>query len=97
MSVLSPRTARRRKVASADDGMHLADLRPGETSRIVGIDERMAPATARRLHDLGFAPGGEVTVLRRAPLGDPVIVQLAELEVALRTAQCVGIRVQRTS
>lgn len=78
-------------------GSCLADLRPGDTCRIVAIDPAVDPKAARRLVDLGFAPDENVTVLRRAPLGDPVVFRVAEYEVALRRAQTAGIRVLRTS
>ncbi len=78
-------------------GSCLADLRPGDTCRIVAIDPAVDPKAARRLIDLGFAPDENVTVLRRAPLGDPVVFRVAEYEVALRRAQTAGIRVLRTS
>lgn len=75
----------------------LAELRPGMTGQVVGVDGAVEPGTARRLFDLGFAPGAVVTVLRRAPLGDPLVFQVAEYEVALRRVQAAGIRVQRTA
>ncbi|MGW5371759.1 FeoA family protein [Streptomyces sp. NPDC004009] len=74
----------------------LADLRPGMSGAVIDIDESVEPSTARRLFDLGFAPGAEVTVLRKAPLGDPIVLRVAEYEVALRKAQTAGIRVRRT-
>ncbi|WP_079162270.1 FeoA family protein [Streptomyces nodosus] len=75
----------------------LADLRPGMSGQVTDIDESVEPSTARRLFDLGFAPGAEVTVLRKAPLGDPVVFQVVEYEVALRKEQAAGIRVRRTA
>lgn len=72
----------------------LADLRPGTSGRLVGIDESVEPATARRLIDLGFAPGAEVAVLRKAPLGDPVVYQVMDDEVALRRTQAAALRVR---
>jgi ferrous iron transport protein A len=83
-------------VGSATEA-RLADLVCGMTCRIVGMDPGVEPSTARRLSDLGFAPGGEVTMLRRAPMGDPAIFRVAGCEVALRKAQAAGIRVQRLS
>jgi ferrous iron transport protein A len=83
--------------AGLASAVRLADLRPGTTGRVIDIDPSVSPSTARRLFDLGFVPGGEVTVLRKAPLGDPVVFQVAQYEVALRTAQAAGIRVQLTA
>ncbi len=71
----------------------LADLRRGTTARIVGICETADPATCRRLFDLGFAPGTEVEMLRRAPMADPVVFRIAGYEIALRREQACCIRV----
>ncbi|MFF9073764.1 ferrous iron transport protein A [Streptomyces sp. NPDC014872] len=105
--MVSARSGARRKdgpSAAAEPGqaestqeMRLADLRPGMSGRVTGIDESVEPSTARRLFDLGFAPGADVAVLRRAPLGDPVVLRVAEYEVALRKTQTAGIRVRRTA
>lgn len=42
---------------------------------------------AQRLCDLGFCPGVTVLFVRRAPLRDPVHVQLGSYHVALRGAE----------
>lgn len=51
-------------------------------------------ALVRRLCDLGFSPGTEVEVLRRAPLGDPVVYRIRDFEICLRDRQAASIRVQ---
>ena len=71
----------------------LADLVPGRCARILDVCDEAQPATARRLVDLGFAPGAMVTVIRRAPLADPVIFRVAGQELALRRCQARCIRV----
>ncbi|MEU0253410.1 FeoA family protein [Streptomyces sp. NPDC006184] len=102
MSMVSAQLSARQKcdssvlVDSAPDG-RLSDLRPGMSGQVIDIDESVEPSTARRLFDLGFAPGTEVTVLRKAPLGDPVVLRVLDYEVALRKAQTAGIRVRRTA
>ncbi|TWP37386.1 FeoA family protein [Leekyejoonella antrihumi] len=75
----------------------LADLRKGMTAEIVDLDLALGDSTARRLFDLGFVPGARVSVLRKAPMGDPVILQVAGYEVALRKAQTQSVRVRRLS
>ena len=101
MSLVSVRPGARRERPSvpvdAAPEARLADLRPGARGRVTGIDASVEPSTARRLFDLGFAPGAEVAVLRKAPLGDPVVFQVMDYEVALRKAQAAGIRVRRTA
>ncbi len=73
--------------------MTLADLPRGATARIVGLRNDTDPASARRMFDLGFAPGAEVTMLRRAPMADPVVFRIAGYEIALRRAQARTVRV----
>ena len=71
--------------------LSLAELRPGAravVARVTGNDP-----TARRLGELGFTPGATVEVVRRAPLGDPVIYRVKDYDLCLRRAQAAGIRV----
>lgn len=70
----------------ADGTTTLATLQRGGSARIIGISDDGDPATARRLHALGFTPEASVAVVRRAPLADPVIFRVAGYEVALRRA-----------
>jgi ferrous iron transport protein A len=74
-------------------GVTLADLKRGERARVVGYGHEVEPSTTRRLFDLGLIPGIEVTVVRRAPLRDPVIFRVGDYEIALRGAQARGIHV----
>lgn len=69
----------------------LADLPAGASGLITGVDGGIEARTARRLADLGFVVGRLVTVLRRAPLGDPAVIQVADYDVALRREQARGI------
>lgn len=71
----------------------LAQVSPGQCAQVVGYDACLDAVTARRLGDLGLAPGEPVTVVRRAPLRDPVIFRVAGFEVALRASQAAAILV----
>lgn len=71
----------------------LADVRPGDCAQVLGYDDGVDPRTARRLCDLGFAPGEAVTVVRRAPMRDPIVFRVADYEIALRARQAAGILV----
>lgn len=62
----------------------LAELRPGQSGVIVGWNTELDRPAVRRFEDLGFADGAEVTVLRRAPLGDPCVYGIAGYEIAIR-------------
>ena len=78
--------------AGGDASVALADLPVGEPARLV--DPPAGSAISRRLGDLGFVPGTRVTVVRRAPLGDPVELDLRGYRLCLRLAQLEGLRVE---
>jgi len=72
----------------------MADLVRGQRARVVGYGDEVATSTARRLFDLGIAPGAEVAMVRRAPLRDPVIFRVADYEIALRNVESRCIHVE---
>lgn len=47
----------------------------------------------RRLLDMGILPGVEITVMRRAPLKDPVEVRVRGNRLALRQDECRNVQV----
>lgn len=60
----------------------LVDLRCGEHAILDRID--LPADDARRLMELGFLPGTQVTAGRSAPGGDPRVFQVDGSEIALR-------------
>ena len=75
----------------------LVELRVGDCAIVTELDPTLHPLVARRLADLGFAPGTQIEVLRRAPLGYPVIYRICGYEIALRSAQTKFINVELKS
>lgn len=65
----------------------------GECGAVVAVDA--TAALAERLEDLGFVPGTEVRVRRRAPLGDPRVYELRGSQLCLRASEARAIRVKR--
>jgi len=63
----------------------LADLVPGQRARICAHPQ--AGAIPPRLEELGFVPGTIVELLRRAPLGDPIEIELRGYRICLRRAE----------
>ena len=71
--------------------MTLAELPVG--GRAVVLSLQGEPLLRERLAELGFTPGTEVHVVRRAPLGDPLHVRVRSGSFAVRRdeARCVAI------
>lgn len=73
----------------------LSDVAPGLSAVVVSV-EATGPI-GRRLLDLGFLPETLVTVLRRAPLGDPSVFGIRGSQLCLRRSETARIRVRLTS
>lgn len=72
----------------------LSDLKPGDRAVIAGVCSEAEPSVARRLFDLGYAPGSDVECIRRAPFKGPVVFRIAGYELALRPAQARCIKIE---
>jgi len=68
----------------------LRRLPVGQWARLSAVE---SPPASRRLLDLGFVPGTRVRVIRRAPLGDPVEIEIRGTRLCLRAAQLRGLHV----
>lgn len=60
----------------------LSDAQQGERFRITTLN--IEGTMKRRLLDLGFVPGSEITVLQKSPLGDPTAYRVSHTTIALR-------------
>ena len=49
-----------------------------------------------RLREMGFLPGARLRLVRRAPLGDPIEVEIGGAHLALRHADAASIQVRIT-
>ncbi len=49
---------------------------------------------ASRLRELGLLPGTTVRVLRRAPLGDPIQIEVGQSSLAIRIKEARSIEVE---
>ena len=72
--------------------MNLAMLKPGEQGRITGIGA-VGPLR-RRLMDMGVLVGEGITVVKVAPLGDPIEVTIKSYRLTLRKQEAAGIAVE---
>ena len=69
----------------------LADLEPG--SRAVVRKVSGEPELLRRLMELGFVPGTPITLVRRAPMGDPIELRLRGTHFSIRNSEADRIDV----
>ena len=53
-------------------------------------------AIRRRLFDMGVTPGAEITLRKKAPLGDPIEVRLRGYELTLRKTEAELVTMDRT-
>ena len=65
--------------------INLCDMKQGDRGRVVGFHKSFLPYQ-KKLLSMGLTPGTEFTLMRIAPLGDPV-----ESECAAPISACGGI------
>jgi ferrous iron transport protein A len=51
----------------------------------------------RRLLAMGLIPGAEFRVVRRAPLGDPVEIEVLGFLLSLRAGEAAGLEIEATA
>ncbi len=72
--------------------MTLAEQESNIKMRITGFTK--AGETLTRLHRMGVIPGAEATVLRTAPLGDPMQVKIEGTTLSIRKRDAIQIQVE---
>ena len=72
----------------------LDKIRPGSSAVITGINRNCSAQLGERLNDLGFSEGQTVSVIRRTPLGDPVIYRVCDQVLCLRKREAAMLEVE---
>ncbi len=72
--------------------MTLRDLKPGDQGKVVSLGEK--GPLRRRIMEMGVTPGTPIKVVKVAPLGDPIEVNLRGYELSLRKDQAMRIVVE---
>ena len=72
--------------------MALSRLQAGDRGRV--CEPAFGQEIPARLQDMGFVPGTWLEIRRRAPLGDPVEIELRGYRLCLRTEQLESVRVE---
>ena len=70
----------------------LSELKVGESGVLVALD--LPESVQNHLMHMGFVPDALVTVLRRAPAGDPTVYSVDGMEIALRRETAAAIRMR---
>jgi Fe2+ transport system protein FeoA len=79
------------KIGSALRYVSLAALPHGASAQVVAVQG--SGAGALRLMEMGVVPGARISVVRAAPLGDPLQVCLRDSQLALRRVDATRITV----
>ena len=74
--------------------MKLSDLKNNQTATVVLVSSQIVAKT--RLSHLGLISGVKITVLRRAPFGDPIEIKLRDFCLAIRKSDADKITVELT-
>lgn len=69
----------------------LKDLQPGMSAVVVALDA--VGSVKRRMIDMGITPGVRIYVVKEAPLGDPIEINLRGYELSIRKADAANIKI----
>ena len=74
----------------------LKDLKPGQKGVVLGVVLNLGKKgpVRKRLMDMGITPGVDVEVVKVAPLGDPIEVNLRGYELSLRKDEAEHINLK---
>lgn len=70
--------------------MRLDALEIGKDAIVASVDSN-DPALRQHILDMGLTPGTEVTMMKHAPMGDPLEIRLRDYELTLRRADAARI------
>lgn len=73
--------------------MQVGDLKTGQKGRIVSLGNGNK-IYRQRLMAMGILPGTEFVVLRRAPLGDPIEIEVRGFALSLRKDEATILEVE---
>ena len=75
--------------------MKLSQLQQGQKATIIGFSE-LSNDVRKKLMVMGLLPNTSVTLIRKAPMGDPLQVEVRGVSLAVRTniADTIAVEVQ---
>jgi len=72
----------------------ISDLNAGEKARICGY-HKGRDAYRQKLLSMGLTPGAEFTLVRKAPLGDPIQIEIRNFCLTLRKSEAELVKIER--
>ena len=72
--------------------MTMRDLKPGQSARILAVGGE--GALRQHFLDMGVIPGADVTLVKLAPMGDPMELQIHGYELTLRLEDAAKVEVE---
>lgn len=76
--------------------MRFSELKIGQTARITAVLGEKSPYR-QRLIAMGLLPGTTLTVLRMAPLGDPLEIRVRGVALSLRKQEANLLTLEQVS
>jgi len=76
------------------ESTHLIDLNPGDEARVLGY-EFSEPAYRMKLLALGLTRGVTFKVIKAAPLGDPIEIEVRGYRLSLRKKEATTLQVSK--
>ncbi len=71
--------------------MTVLELKQVERAKITGFLSEEIPA---KFYEMGFLPGNEIELIRKAPFADPLIVKVSGTKLAIRKQEASMIAVE---
>lgn len=73
--------------------MKLSDLKINQSAKVKKID--LSDAIKNRLTAIGVVKGAKITIIRRAPFGDPIEIKVRDFYLAIRKSDAQNIVVEQ--
>ncbi len=73
--------------------MDMLSLKNGESGQIIAVNAK--GEIRRRLLDMGVVKGVPFSMIRKAPLGDPIEIRIKRFNLSLRREEAAQILIER--
>ncbi|MCG3730446.1 ferrous iron transport protein A [Vibrio cincinnatiensis] len=74
--------------------MKLSELKAGESGLIIALNE-LSIDIRKKLMVMGLLPNTQVTLIRRAPMGDPLQIEVRGVSIAVRESIASAVEVEK--